>query len=451
MKKLTSLPSLVFGLASTLACSTASGETLLEIFNLAQQNDALLRSQEATYLADKETENITRSPLLPQLSFNGNYSESEIDDNRFGITRDGQSENYDVTLDQKLFDLESWYAHKQGKKITEQAEAQFVSDQQDLIVRVVQSYTDVLRAIDAYTTAKAEEAAIGRQLEQTKQRFEVGLIAITDVYESQASYDNALVNSLNAQGEIGIAFEALETLTGQPVNSIAPLVESFEVRDPDPYEREAWVNLALENNADLLVSMLQMDAALQNAQSKRAAHYPTLSGRYQYLDNDTDTTPPVLTDPDQEGHVVSVNLNVPIYSGGGTSASRRQAWQQHTAATELYQNTRRNTIQSTRSFHLVVTTDVARVKALKQTIISTQSALDATKAGYDAGTRNIVDVLNAERALYQAQRDWLNARYQYITDFVQLSKSAGTLLAEDIARFSTQTDGDNQYYRSQYE
>jgi len=434
---------------------TAHAETLAEVFALAQQNDTLIRSQRATYMANRETENIGRSALLPQVDFNGGYSEATIDNNLVSgpnSERDVDTENYDLTLNQTLFNLETWYTFRQGKKISQQAEAQLLSDEQDLILRVVQAYTDVLAAIDAYETAKASEAAIGRQLEQTRQRFEVGLVAVTEVYESQATYDNAVVTSLTTKGDIGIQFEALETLTGQPIETIAPLITDFEVRDPVPAGRDEWVSLALENNADLKVSQLSMESSLQNAKAKRAAHYPTVSGTYQLNNDDTNNDPALIAgDIDQESEILSVNLRVPIFSGLGVSASRRQAWEQYNAATELYGNTKRTTIQSARSLHLAVTTDVARVAAQKQAIVSARSALDATQAGYDAGTRNIVDVLNAEQALYLAQNNWHNSRYQYINDMLNLKKVSGTLVAEEVETFSRATDGMNQISRFDFD
>lgn len=433
--------------------SLTNAETLAEVFALAQQNDTLLRSQQATYLADKETINISRAPLLPQVGFTGAYTTAESDDNlNNGLTSERTSENYDITLSQTLFNLETWHTYKQGKKISQQAEAQFLSDRQELIIRVVEAYTDVLAAIDTYNTSKSSETAIARQLEQTRQRFEVGLIAVTEVYESQASYDNAVVTSLNAQGEIGIAFEALETLTGQPISTIAPLITNFEVLSPNPNSRDEWVALALTNNADLKVKELAMGSALQNAKAKRAAHYPTITGTYQVNNNDTSYDPASSGfGIDQEGDVVAVNLQVPIFSGLGVSASRRQAWQRYNASNELYANSKRTTTQAARSFYLAVTTDVARVAAQQQVIVSAQSALDATKAGYDAGTRNIVDVLNAEQALYQAQNDWYSSRYQYIRDMLRLKKISGTLLPEEITVFSQATDALNQLSRVDFE
>lgn len=441
----------------TMALSQAGhAETLAEVFALAQKNDAIIRSQEANYLAGQETSKIARSALLPQVSFGATHSEGDTSDDKPAALindYDTDTDSSNITASQTLFNLEYWHNYMSGKKISSQAEAQFRSDQQELIVRVVKAYTDVLSAIDAYNTAKAQETAIGRQLDQTKQRFDVGLVAITDVYESQASFDSAVVSVLNARGAVGIAFEALDNITGTSIQTIAPLAEAYEVKNPEPTQREEWVSQALANNADLQASAFAKEAALQNAKAKRAAHFPTLTASYQHNDVDSSNDPGLASnyDADYEEDVVALSLKVPLFAGGGISATRRQAWQQYYAANERNIYAQRTTIQAARSFHLAVTTGVARVAAQKQAIISAQSALDATNAGYEAGTRNIVDVLDAERALYNAQYLWTLARYQYITDLLRLNKVAGNLVPASIDNANSFIIADKQIARSDFD
>lgn len=434
---------------------TAQAETLAEVFALAQQNDAIVRSQEANYKANRENKNIARSALLPQVTLSATHSDTDRTNDLATQPADDyntDSDSAQITATQTLFNLEFWHNYRSGKRIADQAEAQFRSDQQELIVRVVQAYTDVLAAIDQYNTAKAEEAAIARQLDQTKQRFDVGLVAITDVYESQASFDDAAVNVLNARGAVGIAFEALETIAGTPVNAIAPLSEDYVAQNPEPLQRDAWVSKALANNAALKASEFAKEAALQNAKAKRAAHFPTLTASYQHSENEL-TTDPTITGADSDGEtdVISLNFEMPLFAGGGISASRRQAWEQYNAANEQYIHTQRLTTQAARSYHLAVTTGVARVNAQKQAILSAQSALDATNAGYEAGTRNIVDVLNAERALYNAQRLWHAARYQYIADRLKLEKASGELAPAAIENANRFVVADKQIARSEFD
>lgn len=447
-------------MVSALMASTFSqqgqAETLAEIFTLAQKNDAIIRSQEANYMAGQETGKIARSALLPQIYFGATHSEGDTSNNlplALVPDYDTDTDSTNITASQTLFNLEYWHNYMSGKKVSSQAEAQYRSDQQELIVRVVKAYTDVLSAIDAYNTAKAQETAIGRQLDQTKQRFDVGLVAITDVYESQSSFDSAVVSVLNARGAVGIAFEALDNITGTSIQTIAPLSEEYNVKNPEPAQRDEWVTQALANNADLQASSFAKEAALQNAKAKRAAHFPTVTASYQHNDVDSSNDPAAagIYDADYEDDVVALNLRMPLFAGGGISATRRQAWQQYNAANERNIYAQRTTIQAARSYHLAVTTGVARVAAQKQAIISAQSALDATNAGYEAGTRNIVDVLDAERALYSAQYLWTLARYQYITDLLRLNKVAGSLTPASIDNANAFIIADKQIARSEFD
>lgn len=431
----------------------AQAETLAEVFALAQQNDAILRSQEANYKANRENKNIARSALLPQISLSATHSDGEISEEiPAPYDYDTDADNTEITASQTIFNLEYWHNYRSGKQIANQAEAQFRSDQQELIVRVVGAYTDVLSAIDRYNTAKAEESAIARQLDQTRQRFDVGLVAITDVLESQASFDDAVVNVLNSRGAVGIAFEALETIAGTPINSIAPLSDDYVIKNPEPLQREEWVSKAMANNAELKASEFAKEAALQNAKAKRAAHFPTVTASYQHSEDELETDPTIPgADSDGETDVVALNFRMPLFAGGGISASRRQAWEQYNAANEQYIFASRTTTQAARSYHLAVTTGVARVNAQKQAILSAQSALDATQAGYEAGTRNIVDVLNAERALYNAQRLWHAARYQFITDRLRLEKVSGDLAPAAVEYSNQFVVADKQIARSEFD
>ena len=446
----------VFAMAGGLA----SADTLQQVYELARQNDALLKAQSAQAAAGRETANIYRSALLPQASLNGSAVETENDlRGTKCITRGGHCDNVNTDVEtgsldvaQNLVNVEAWYDYQQGKKLSERSDAQYRSDELELLVRVTEAYVGVLRAIDTYQTALAQEKAIARQLEQTKQRFDVGLIAITDVQESQATFDSAHVQTLNALGFIGIAFEAVEVLTGQPLETIAPLSDQLPVKMPEPAAQAEWERLALENNPDVAVSALSAEAARANAQARRAAHLPTLVGTFQHSDSDSSTHyHPVNIHDDSNGDMVALHLNVPLFSGGGISAQRRQAYEQQMAAEDMYTFSRRNAVQRARSYHLAVATDIQRVAAEQQAIISAQSALDATQAGYEVGTRNIVDVLDAEQRLYRAKLNHANARYQYILNMLRLLQTAGTLSPENLQRLNQWLEPARSFSRAQYQ
>jgi outer membrane protein len=432
----------------------ASGESLLDIYEIALDNDAQLRAETAQYRADLELKTLALSPLLPQVNTGVSRSMRDSENTRLSIV-DFDNGNvviqnqttgsrtyttrYDISLSQTLFDLSAWFDWKAGSERNKQAEATVAAAQQNLIVRVSEAYFGVLRAQDNLRAAKAQERALSRQLEQTRQRFNVGLIAITDVYEAEARHDLAGVTRIIEENNVAVALERLSVLTGQQHGQLRLLSEAFAPELPMPTDRSAWVDFALENNFELSAVRFAEEAARQNAKSRQMGHAPRVSAQVSYAESDTagTVTPPNAFNlpPNSEGEDESfqIRLDMPLYAGGAISANRRRAAEQFNAARENRINLTRNTITASRSLHMTVSSDVARVNARKQAIKSTQSALDATVAGYEVGTRNIVDVLNAQNAVFSAQRDYANSRYDYVLNSMRLKENAGTLSPEDIA------------------
>ena len=432
----------------------ASGESLLDIYEIALDNDAQLRAETAQYRADLELKTLALAPLLPQVNTGVSRSMRDSENTRLSIV-DFDNGNvviqnqttgsrtyttrYDISLSQTLFDLSAWFDWKAGSERSKQAEATVAAAQQNLIVRVSEAYFGVLRAQDNLRAAKAQERALSRQLEQTRQRFNVGLIAITDVYEAEARHDLAGVTRIIEENNVAVALERLSVLTGQQHGQLRLLSEAFAPELPAPTDRSAWVDFALENNFELAAVRFAEEAARQNAKSRQMGHAPRVSAQVSYAESDTagTVTPPNAFNlpPNSEGEDESfqIRLDMPLYAGGAISANRRRAAEQFNAARENRINLTRNTITASRSLHMTVSSDVARVNARKQAIKSTQSALDATVAGYEVGTRNIVDVLNAQNAVFSAQRDYANSRYDYVLNSMRLKENAGTLSPEDIA------------------
>ncbi len=440
---------------------TAYSENLLDIYELALENDAQLKAQEAQYLANLENENIALSALLPQVNagygISGNVTETTsqqilgFDNTGSPVIGEGynkndtETEGWDASLSQTLFDLSAWYNLQAGEEFSKQAEAEFAAATQNLIVRSVEAYLGVLRAQENLSAAEAQERAFERQLEQTRQRFEVGLIAITDVYEAEAARDLAQVQRIVEENNVDVAKERLSILTGQSHGDLFRLSPDFAAKPPTPTDRAAWVDFALENNYRLAASRYAEESARQTAKSRKMEHAPTVTATYRYSDTETDGSrnadpePIFLVQPqsDTTQEVWQVRLDVPIFQGGRVHAQRRQAAQQYIAAKENRINLERTTITEARSLHMTVMSDAARVAARKQSIKSAQSALDATEAGYEVGTRNIVDVLNAQNLLYTSQRDYANARYDFILNVLRLKENAGTLSPEDVDRLNS--------------
>lgn len=421
---------------------SASAESLLDIYQLALENDAQLKADEAAYQAGLEMKAIGRANLLPQIHASADYNDGESDrtdytvDPRTTFKSDSTSKGWAISLSQPLFNMAAWYDYRRGATLSERAEAQFAAAQQELILRVAEAYFNVLRATDNLETAQAEEKALEQQLEQTRQRYEVGLTAITEVHEAQSVFDSARATVLQARGNLANAYEALEVLTNQSHEHIAPLSDDFAVTSPVPADRHEWVEFALKNNYQLKAARLNSEASRQYAKAARSQHLPTLTGSARYSERKSDGLQdfgiPQYSDTKVEEHSFGVALNVPLFAGGRTSAQRRQAVAESLMSQEQATVAERNVIQSTRALHLAVDLGVSQVYARRQAIISSESALEATQAGYEVGTRNLVEVLLAQRAVYQARRDYDNALYDYIINSFQLRQVAGMLTPADI-------------------
>ncbi|MBD2857492.1 TolC family outer membrane protein [Spongiibacter sp. KMU-158] len=446
-------------LGTTLFAGASHADTLLDVYELAVKNDPQLKAAEATYRANSEAENLSRAALLPQISgqayiqqldSTANSKTVTVTSGAFGSTStsiidqetksDTDTTGYAISLNQALFDLPAWFNFKAGKKLNEQAEAQLAYDQQSLIVRVAEAYFNVLRAQENLNASLSEERAGKRQLEQTQQRFDVGLIAITDVHEARAVYDGIVAQRLGFEGQLAIAQENLSILTGQNHNQLWNLKASFPVTLPAPENRAEWVDFALQNNNQLKVALAGSDAAYQSAKSKKMEHLPKISGSFSYSNDETDGTrtfapqgfASVPPESDSESEVLKFTLSMPLFAGGAVSASRRQALGNYHAAQSQLQLTQRQVVTGTRAQHIAVSTDVQTVKARQLNTVSARSALDATEAGYEVGTRNIVEVLDAQRRLFAALRDYSNSRYDYVIDVLKLKLNAGTLSPNDI-------------------
>ncbi|WP_323846657.1 TolC family outer membrane protein [Microbulbifer magnicolonia] len=463
-RQLRPLKTLVVAAMLGLGAAQAQADTLWEIYLQALDNDQQLAADRAAYHAGLEAKNLGRSALLPQINAYGEVARSEVDVSRvqtqgagaggeaelvsFPLTSNTTTDDrvYAASLTQALFDAPAWFGYKQGKSASEQAAAEFSANQQEMMLRVATAYFDVLRAYDVLEAARAEEEALAKQLEQTQQRFEVGLTAITDVYDSQAAFDSAVARRLTAQDDLLSNFDALSVLTGTHHDTVAPLVDTFNVAPPEPADRSAWVDFALANNFDLKAARLAADAARFGARAAASEHLPTLTGSLNYRKDysDGDTTATAFGDTDKfpvddeiETRIAAIRLDVPIFTGGRLSASRREARNLAFQSEDLRNLTERNTVQNTRTLHRAVVTDVSRVRAREQAVISAKSALDATQAGYEVGTRNIVDVLLAQRTLFQNQTDYANALYDYILNTLSLKRVAGLLAPNDLQQLET--------------
>lgn len=434
-------------LAWYLLPSAAPAASLLEVYQQALQSDPLIHEAEARRLAALESSPQARSVLLPQISAAGEYTESNFDGTSFPSNnvipvttiQDEEQTRWRIELRQSLFRWDQWVGMRQADKVVAKAEIDFEAAQQDLIVRVVRRYFDVLAAEDRLTSIHADRTAIARQLEQAKQRFEVGLIAITDVQESQAAYDQAVANEIGAKRELATARELLREITGEHVPSLSAPKDDFPLETPDPSEESSWIDLAMAQNLALVSSRFSEEIARDDISVRRTGHYPTLDLVANIAHSEADTTRPnplgpgdITVPSESDFDSIGIQLSIPIYSGGGTSSRVREAVYLHRASREQLQRVARETERQTRDAYLGVLSEISRVRALEQAVASSRTALEATQAGFEVGTRTIVDVLNSQFALYAAITNYYQSRYNYIGNVLLLKQAAGTLQVQDL-------------------
>lgn len=438
----------LLSLAIGLSIATgAIADDLTQVYQQALANDPLVNQAKAQRDAAFEGISISRASLLPQISGSVGYTTSTYDSAQtLGSSADSlqvvtyetdlDTIDYGISLSMSLYDHANWIGLNRAEKIAEQYDAQLAASMQDLIVRTVTAYFDVLRARDSVEFVKAEKRAIERQLEQTRQRFEVGLTAITDVHEAQANYDSTVAQEIQAENELEFALEALRVITGKYHDRLYGLdTSTFSATMPEPASVESWLETAQDKNLALLVDRLAMDVAKEDIKSARSGHLPTLdlSGSLSRKKNDVDSDIIGYKTPYLDTRSIGIELTVPIYSGSRVTSQTEQAKYNYVVASQVAEQTYRETVQSVRSSFNNVKASISTIRALEQSVVSAQSALKATEAGFDVGTRTIVDVLDSTRNLFDARRNLSSARYDFIQSVITLKQAAGTLTGEDIA------------------
>ncbi len=439
------LKALVVALAGILVAPSALAVNIIGVHDLALKHDPKLHA--AAYRRDAAAENTrqARSNLLPTLSASGSMTKgsSKTSISGFGVVSDvdTDTEILSLNLSQSLYNKANYEQLDIARGRVSQAEAVYLAAHQGFLVRVASSYFDVLTAIDGVTFAEAEEKALQRQFEQAEQRFEVGLTAVTDVHEARAGYDNARARAIVSRNGLADTKEGLRELTGQYFEQLDPLQEKLPLQPPSPQSAENWVDIAMSNNPDVLSSRQAVEIADANARLQRAGHYPTLeltASRSEFTNNefvarDPATQLPIGTFPlINEGTSYSLQFRIPLYQGGAVSSRTRQARYELNAAHQDLDVQQRSTIRQTRNAYRGVIAGIQQVEAFGQALISAESALEATQAGFEVGTRTIVDVLIAEQRYFRALRDNSNARHTYIVDHLRLKAAAGVLAVEDL-------------------
>lgn len=432
-------------LASSLGCAA----DLVQIYELAAQRDPTLLAAMATRNAALENRPQSVARLLPNVQVTGTFNQNWT--SIAGVGQSGQviaggspsqqsvsapfSLDFSywdsaarIRIDQPLYHREHWVRLSQADSQIAEAEAVFAGEQQKLILRTAQAYFNILLAQESLRFAEAEERQIGRQLEEAKARFDVGLVAITDVHEAQAGYDQSRAGVIKAENDLNGTWEALREIIGDAPGTVKNLKPEIPLAPPQPADIEAWHKLGQENNLGIVAATSKEEGARKNIDLQFADHYPTvdLVASSTFTDNNR---PQRFA---QDLHSVGVQVNVPVFSGGGVNSRVRQARYQLEAAQDNLDVQRRQVTRQVKDAYRGIVSSISSVEALKAAVISAQSALEASSAGFQVGTRTMVDILTAQRNLSRARRDFAQARNDYVVNSLKLREAASMLRPEDL-------------------
>lgn len=444
----------VLAVALVIGASSAHADDLIQVYQEARAADPTLAGAEATKLATDEYVDQARSQLLPQIGASLNFTRTQGGDNGPTIVRDPITGNQQVivggitttsyqrslgaSLSQSILDISKWTALKSSRYTAEAGAAIYDAAQQALLIRVATAYFNVLTALDALKFADANEKALGRQLEQAQQRFDVGLAAITDVNDAKAQHDQAIASVIANRNNVDQAREAVRQITNKEPGDFRKLRENLPLDHPNPDDPKAWVDVALKQNPTLSSAALQVDAAGANINTARAGHLPTITGQVGYARSpiwaDTTFAGGGIHDSSDPrwGSSVTLTLNVPIFSGGFTQSRVRQAIYNRDFAQDQYEVNRRLVEATTRNDFRSVIAGASEVEATKAAVVSAQSSVEATQAGYEVGTRTIVDVLISQQTLLQAQSSYSAARHTFVLNGLLLKQAAGVIEVKDL-------------------
>jgi outer membrane protein len=409
-------------------------ENLLQIYALGLQNDAALQIARAEYQAEIESLPIASSFRKPQIDFAVTGVYSETDQSIIGRNSNG-AYGYSVGLFQNLYNAEILATVGVAEANVARASAVFEVSQQDLIVRVAVRYFAILAAQDNVDFTSAEQTAIARQLEEAQKRFEVGLIAITDVKEAQAQFDRAIAQSLLAQNLLNNTYQALLVIISEPPEDpLALLGDDLVLNIPEPASIQQWVDISLQNNQNLIAALAAQRAADQVRIGRRKANYPTVDLTASYAQNSVEDG--LLANYDLDDLRLKVQLEMPIFTGGRITAERQQAEASYRSAQSGALLQTRLTSQETSNAYLDLVSGISQVKAFEQALISSQTALKATEAGFSVGTRTSIDVLLSLRETYRSERDYAGSRYEYLLNLLRLKQAAGLLTVDDLKQIN---------------
>jgi outer membrane protein len=467
----------ILGFVSVLLfsiCTTAIAQDLVDIFNLARKNDAQWASKKQKYMADREKVEQAYGTLLPTAEANATWAKQQYDGQTFdpdivqeiftfdrvncwinnsnnppgfdacssdltattASKSDYEVEQYGVTITQPLIRMDRWHRYKRAQMMDNGAKADLALAQQELIIRTSEAYFGVLKAQEELRLAEAEEKMLRTQLTEIKNRYRLGLMRDTDLFEIQAQYDLASAGVIVIQAQLDGLKENLTLLTGQPIELVSPLPKNIPVEPPQPLELAEWEEFAKRNNYQLLAAQFISQAAEKEITEKKAGHAPTADLFFDYRHSDVGGG----FTPSSDTTTFGVRFAIPLYTGGITSSQTKEAQYRSQSARDDVELARRNAIRETRQYHTRVMADVASVNARLRAVKSNNSSLRTMKEGWKSGLRTMTDVLSSQRKVFQARKEYSNARYDYILNTLKLKKAAGVLTPEDLRTLNSWLD-----------
>lgn len=431
MKKL--LPILI-GLSLSGFSTLSQAENLMQVYQQARLSNPELRKSAADRDAAFEKINEARSPLLPQLGLGADYTYSNGYRDANGVNSNATSASLQLT--QSIFDMSKWRALTLQEKSAGIQDVTYQTDQQTLILNTATAYFNVLNAIDVLSYTQAQKDAVYRQLDQTTQRFNVGLVAITDVQNARSQYDTVLANEVTARNNLDNAVEQLRQVTGNYYPELASLnVDGFKTNKPQAVN--ALLKEAENRNLSLLQARLSQDLAREQIRLAQDGHLPTLDLTASTGVSDTSysgskTNSSQYDDSNMGQNKIGLSFSLPLYQGGMVNSQVKQAQYNFVGASEQLESAHRSVVQTVRSSFNNINASISSINAYKQAVVSAQSSLDAMEAGYSVGTRTIVDVLDATTTLYNAKQQLANARYTYLINQLNVKSALGTLNEQDL-------------------
>lgn len=420
--------------------NSAQSQDLLDVYIYSAANNAQISAAREDFYAKSEAVPQALANLLPAITSSASIDNKRLDRDSPGLVRNRSTSTYQASLKQPLFHAEFWYGLESAQASAAQAALDLSNKEQLLILKVAESYFGVLKELDNLSASASEVHAFESQLLQSKAKLAGGVASITDVYDAQTALDNAVESRIDAERKLGDAYESLAQIAGRPFRDVAGLTHGFPILPPSPLDVTAWVDTALHQNIELQSVNMAIGVAEKTLLSRKAEHLPSLDAVAGYRQGDNDSfgysNPSDFGRSDYRGRVsektLTLELNIPIYSGGRTSSRVREGARRLNESGYLKDDKQREVAMNSRNYFRAVMADIDLVGSRRKTIISSQKSLKASIVSARVGMRNFLDVLNAQRQLYDSVRGYNNSRYDYVLDTIRLKQSAGGLTVADL-------------------